>query len=88
MALDKFVNKSSYINLAMSHSSSVGIETGYGLDDRGALGPTHLPIQWVSGALFLGVKGQEREVNHLPPPSAEVKKIRIYTSTPPYAFIV
>jgi len=46
-----------------------GITLGYGLDDRGsspgrgweffsspALGPTQPPIEWVTGALYLGVK--------------------------------
>jgi hypothetical protein len=30
-----------------------------------ALGPTQPPIQWVSGALSLGVKRPEREADHL-----------------------
>jgi hypothetical protein len=62
-----------------------GIALDYGLDDRGfdsrqglgiflltrqALGPTQPPIQWVPGALFLGVKRQEREAVHSPPSSA------------------
>jgi hypothetical protein len=70
---------------------SVGIATGYGLDDRGVavrvpvdknfhfsvssrpvLGPTQSPIQWVPGALSLGVKWTGREADHSPPTSAEV----------------
>jgi hypothetical protein len=35
---------------------------------------THPPIQWVSGALSLGVKQQGREADILPPSSAEVKE--------------
>jgi hypothetical protein len=31
-------------------------------------------MQWVPGALSPGVKRQEREADHLPPSSAEVKK--------------
>jgi hypothetical protein len=31
-------------------------------------------MQWVTGALSLGVKRQGREVDHSPPSSAEVKK--------------
>jgi hypothetical protein len=38
-----------------------------------ALGPAHLPIQWVPGALSPGVKRLGREVDHSPPSSAEVK---------------
>jgi hypothetical protein len=33
-----------------------------------------------------GVKRPGRESDHSPPASAEVKKILVYTSTPPYAF--
>jgi len=39
-----------------------------------APGPTHPPIQWVMGALSLGVKRSGRETDHLPPSSAEVKE--------------
>jgi hypothetical protein len=41
---------------------------------RTALGPTPTPIQWVSGALFLGVKRSGREADHSPPYSAEVRE--------------
>jgi hypothetical protein len=54
---------------------------------RPALGSTQPPIQWVRGTPSPGEKRQGREADHWPPTSAEVKKIRIYTSTPPYAFI-
>jgi hypothetical protein len=36
--------------------------------------PTQPPIQWVTGTLSLGVKRQEREADHSPPSSAEVKE--------------
>jgi hypothetical protein len=52
------------------------------------LGPTQPPIQWVSGALSLGVKRPGREPDHPPPTSAEVKKTWVYTSIPPCAFMV
>jgi hypothetical protein len=39
-----------------------------------ALGPTQLPIQWVPGALFLGLKLLGREADHSPPSCAEVKE--------------
>jgi hypothetical protein len=41
---------------------------------RPALGPTQPLIQYVSGALSLGVKLQGREADHSPPYSAEVNK--------------
>jgi hypothetical protein len=37
--------------------------------------------------LFPGGKVAGREADHSPPTSAEVKKMWIYTSTPPYAFM-
>jgi hypothetical protein len=40
---------------------------------RTALGPTQPPIQWVAGALSLGVKQPGREADHSPLSSAEVK---------------
>jgi hypothetical protein len=52
------------------------------------LGPTQPPIQWVPGALSAGVKWPGREADHSPPKSAEVKNTWIYTSTPPYIFMV
>jgi hypothetical protein len=82
-----------------SRDSSVGIATGYGLDDREVKnflfsmssrptpGSTKPPIQRVAGVLSLEPKRPGREANHSPPASADVKKIWIYTSTPPYAFI-
>jgi len=41
------------------------------------------PIKWTPGALSLTVKRPGREAEHSPPPSAEVKKVRSYTSSPP-----
>jgi hypothetical protein len=50
---------------------------------RTALGPTHPPIQWVPGALSLGVKRSGREVDHSPPSSAEVKVcVELYLHSP------
>jgi hypothetical protein len=54
---------------------------------RPALESTQLPIQCVQGALSPRVKRLGREADHLPTASAEVKKMWIYTSTPPYAFM-
>jgi hypothetical protein len=39
-----------------------------------ALGPTQPSIQWVPGALSLGVKWPGRETVHSPPSGAEVKE--------------
>jgi hypothetical protein len=36
--------------------------------------PTQPPIQWVTGALSLGVKRPGREADHSPQSSAEVKE--------------
>jgi hypothetical protein len=41
---------------------------------RNALGPTQPPIQWLTGALSLGVKRPGREADHSPLSSAEVKE--------------
>jgi hypothetical protein len=45
------------------------------------LGPTHSPIQWVSGALPPGVERLGSEADHSPQSSAEVKN---YGAIPPY----
>jgi hypothetical protein len=42
---------------------------------RPALRSTQSPIQWVPGALSLGLKRPGREVHHSPPTNAEVKKM-------------
>jgi hypothetical protein len=54
-----------------------------------SLWPTHPPIQWVAGALFLGLKRPDRESDHSPPPSAEVENAWSYTyALHQYVFIV
>jgi hypothetical protein len=40
-----------------------------------------------TGVLSSEIKRQGRGADHSPPTSAEVKKIWIYTFTPPYAFV-
>jgi hypothetical protein len=42
-------------------------------------------VTWGS---FPGVKRRGREADHSPPASTEVKKMWIYTSIPPYAFLL
>jgi hypothetical protein len=59
----------------------------FSMSPRPALGSTRPPIQWVTGALSLGVKRPGREADLSPPISAEVKKMWTSTSTSPYAFI-
>jgi hypothetical protein len=54
---------------------------------RTALGPTQSPIQWIPGAISLGIKLPGREADHSPPSSAEVKNAWSYISTPQYVFI-
>jgi hypothetical protein len=49
--------------------------------------PTQLPIQLVQWALSPGLKRPGREADHSPPASAKIKKMWIYTFTPPYAFM-
>jgi hypothetical protein len=46
----------------------------FSTSSRPALGPTQPPIQWVPGALSLGVKRLGREAGYSPPATAEVKK--------------
>jgi hypothetical protein len=58
----------------------------FSMSSRPALGSTQPPIQCVPGA-FTGGKAVGREADHSPPANAEVKKIWIYTSTPPYTFV-
>jgi hypothetical protein len=85
-----------------SRDSVVGIATGYRLDDGGfgvrvpvgsrifssPCRPDQLCAHPVgTGALSLGLKRPVREADHSPPTSAEVKKMWIYTSIPPYAFM-
>jgi len=50
---------------------------------RPALGPTHPPIQWVPGALSMGVKRSGRDANHSPPSTVEVKEcVELYLHSP------
>jgi hypothetical protein len=49
--------------------------------------PPNLLSNGYRGLISPGVKRPEREAFHSPPASAEVKKMWIYTSTPPYAFM-
>jgi hypothetical protein len=55
------------------------VKTGSGVH------PTSYPMG--TGGFFTGVKRPERETDHSYLASTEVKKMWIYTSTPPYAFM-
>jgi hypothetical protein len=84
--------------LSGSRDSSVGIATGYGLDDRGVevrvpvgsriFSSPRVPPNLLSNACRRLFRGRGREAHHSPPNTAEVKKMWFYTSTPPYAFMV
>jgi hypothetical protein len=45
----------------------------YSTESRQALGPIQPPIQWLQGALSVGVKRPGCEADHSPPSSAEVR---------------
>jgi hypothetical protein len=49
----------------------------------GKMVSTQPPIQWVLGALSLGVKQNGCEADNSPPTSAKVKKAWVYTFIPP-----
>jgi hypothetical protein len=60
----------------------------FSMSSKQALRSTQPPLQWVPEALSPGVKRPGREADHSPSASAEVKKMWISASTPPYAFMV
>jgi hypothetical protein len=78
------------LDISASRDYSVGIALVYRLDDRDSrvrfpagaenfslhhrVQTTQPPIQWVPGAISLGVKRPGREADHSPPSSAEVKE--------------
>jgi hypothetical protein len=59
----------------------------FAIEFRPALGPTHPPIERVSGVISPGIKWPGREADHSPPFCVEVKNAWIYISTPPYVFM-
>jgi hypothetical protein len=71
-----------FMNLALDYGlDDQGFESHQGLGSfllttasRPALGPIQPLIQWVPGALSLGVKSLGREADHSHPSSAEVKE--------------
>jgi hypothetical protein len=59
----------------------------FSTSSRPVLGSTQPSIQWVPGPLSPGIKQPGRETVHSPPANAKIKKMWIYTSIPPYAFM-
>jgi len=55
---------------------------------RLALGPTQPHIQWVTGALSLGVNQSGREADHSRTASAEIENAWSYIISPTYVFMV
>jgi hypothetical protein len=84
-------------------NSSVGIATGYGLEDGGVRVPVGKEFSFLhvqtdpgvhptsytmgNGVSFPGVKRPGREAEHSPSTSVEVKAMWVYTSTSPYVFM-
>jgi hypothetical protein len=91
--LSRFVTSADFLR---GRGSSVGIVTKLwarwpGFDSqetqsRPALGPTQPRIQRVPVALSPRLKWPEREADHSPPSSADIKNAWSYTSTPPHVF--
>jgi hypothetical protein len=55
---------------------------------RTALGPTQPPIQWIPGALSLGIKQPGSESDHSPPSIAEVKEwVELYLHSSQYVLM-
>jgi hypothetical protein len=59
----------------------------FAISSRPAPGFIQSPIQRVPEDLSLGIKRLEREADHSPSTSAEIKKSWVYTSTTPNAFM-
>jgi hypothetical protein len=54
---------------------------------RATLGPIQPPIQWILGALSLGLKQLGHEADHSPPIYCRGQERWSYTSTPPFVFM-
>jgi hypothetical protein len=62
--------------------SFLGRGKRFSIMSRPASGPTQSPIQWVPGAVSLGVKRLGRDADHSAPSSAEVKNGGVITPLP------
>jgi hypothetical protein len=76
--------KSLVLERGQSSSPGEGKNFHFSMLFRPALGSTQPPIQWVPGGFSPDVKQPAHEVDHSPPTSVEVKKMWVYTPTPPY----
>jgi hypothetical protein len=86
------ITKSRCLGYFRGRDNAVGIATGYGLDDRGAgvrvpVGSRIFSSPRHPDRLWSPPKWPRREADHSSPANVEVKKMWIYTSTPPYAFM-
>jgi hypothetical protein len=74
----------------MGRSSSPGRVNNFlfSTSSRPVLGPTQPPTLRLPETISPRLNGLGREADHSPPTAAEVKKTWIYTSTPPYVFMV
>jgi hypothetical protein len=54
--------------------------------NRPALGPSQIPVRWVSGSLSVGVKRSEREADHWLPYTADIKNEWSCNTGKPYIF--
>jgi hypothetical protein len=87
-----FLNSYRHINIWRSRGSVVCIATGYGLDGGGvgvrvSVGVHPTSYSMGTGGISPGVKRQGREADHSPPTSGEVKRMWIYASISPFAFM-
>jgi hypothetical protein len=60
----------------------INIETVYLYASRPALGSTQSSIQWVPGALYLGLKRPENEVDRSSQSSSNFKCMELYLHSP------
>jgi hypothetical protein len=66
-----------------------GSSPSRGWEFSSSMEPTHPPIQWVQGALSLGIKWLGCEADHLLPSSSKVKEcMELYLHSPKYTFMV
>jgi hypothetical protein len=88
----------------MSRDSSIGIATGvdnrgsipgsrkeiflFSTASRPPLKTIQPPIQWIAGALPLGIEQPGRETDHSPPVSAEVKNVGAIPPLPHRAYLI